>query len=54
MDDAIYPRGDKKDRQEGRLGQCLRDRFAVWRYPKYAGELQHVEQSFTISARSQR
>jgi hypothetical protein len=33
------------------LGACLRDRFELWRYPRYSGENAHVEQSYTISAK---
>lgn len=35
---------------ESQLGACLRSQFESWRYPRYDGEWQHVEQSFTISA----
>jgi hypothetical protein len=45
---------DKKDADEGLLAQCLRAQFALWRYPRYRGELQHVEQRFVVSAREHR
>lgn len=32
------------------LTQCLEKQFQLWRYPKYEGEYQHVEQSFTVTA----
>lgn len=32
------------------LGQCLRAQFETWRYPRYEGEWQHVEQAFTVTA----
>jgi hypothetical protein len=32
------------------LGQCLRTQFETWRYPRYEGEWQHVEQAFTVTA----
>lgn len=32
------------------LTQCLKKQFLLWRYPKYEGEYQHVEQSFTVTA----
>ncbi len=32
------------------LAQCLKKQFLLWRYPKYDGEYQHVEQSFTVTA----
>lgn len=44
----------RKTDEESPLGQCLRDQFAVWRYPKYQGEFQHVEQRFTVSALKRR
>jgi hypothetical protein len=34
----------------GGLVQCLRQKLAIWRYPRYRGELQHVEQSFTVAS----
>jgi hypothetical protein len=40
-----------RDQDETPLAQCLRTQFGVWRYPRYDGEAQHVEQSFTVSAR---
>jgi hypothetical protein len=36
---------------QGPLASCLRERFKIWRYPRSGGELQHVEQSFTVTAR---
>lgn len=44
----------QKDQPEGSLATCLRRQFALWRYPRYEGEDQHVEQSFTVSARERR
>ncbi|MFL5322455.1 MAG: hypothetical protein ACJ790_22540 [Myxococcaceae bacterium] len=44
----------RKEQDQGPLGQCLREQFLVWRYPKYRGELQHVEQTFVINARERR
>jgi hypothetical protein len=41
-------------RQDSDLGRCLVDQFNNWRYPRYAGEFQHVEQNFTIANRSRR
>jgi len=29
---------------------CLRAQFATWRYPRFDGELQHVTQTFTVTA----
>jgi hypothetical protein len=45
---------DKHDRDEGPLALCLRGQFTLWRYPRYRGELQHVEQAFVVSARERR
>jgi hypothetical protein len=45
-------RMDRQDRQHGPLAKCLREQLAHWRYPKYRGELQHVEQQFVVSARA--
>ena len=36
------------------LGQCIKGQFASWRYPRYAGEFQNVEQTFLVSARQKR
>lgn len=41
-------------RENSPLGQCLKDQFGNWRYPRYAGEFQHVAQSFTLSNRQRR
>jgi hypothetical protein len=32
------------------LATCLRAQFESWRYPRYEGEWQHVEQAFTVTA----
>jgi hypothetical protein len=44
------PRLDRRDQDSGPLGQCLRDRLRIWRYPKYRGEWQNVEQDFKIES----
>ncbi|MBL8955187.1 MAG: hypothetical protein JNK82_30700 [Myxococcaceae bacterium] len=44
----------KKTQDETELAMCLRRVFAVWRYPRYEGEAQHVQQSFTVSAHQRR
>lgn len=44
----------RKDQEEGPMLVCLRKQFVYWRYPKYFGELQHVTQRFTVSARERR
>jgi hypothetical protein len=40
------------DNDDGPLAVCLRDRFSVWRYPRYEGENQHVDQNFTVTAKA--
>ncbi|MBK7861941.1 MAG: hypothetical protein IPJ65_25660 [Archangiaceae bacterium] len=40
----------RKDQDETELALCLRRVFPLWRYPRYDGEAQHIEQSFTVSA----
>ena len=40
----------RKDMDEWPLAKCLRAQFNAWRYPRYEGEYQHVEQSFTVTA----
>ncbi len=44
----------RKEDDESPLAECLRQQFAVWRYPKYQGEFQHVEQRFIVTARARR
>ncbi|MBI3186193.1 MAG: hypothetical protein HYZ28_28990 [Myxococcales bacterium] len=44
----------QKEQEASPLADCLRRQFALWRYPRYEGELQHVEQSFTVNARERR
>lgn len=34
---------------QGQLIRCLKSQFAHWRYPRYKGEWQHVEQEFRVS-----
>ncbi|MGQ0506494.1 MAG: hypothetical protein ACT4TC_14370, partial [Myxococcaceae bacterium] len=45
---------ERKDKDEGPFGECLRENFRVWRYPQYHGEWQHVEQAFNLQARERR
>ncbi|HYV45362.1 MAG TPA: hypothetical protein VFA20_10895 [Myxococcaceae bacterium] len=33
---------------QGQLIRCLKSQFAHWRYPRYKGEWQHVEQEFRV------
>ena len=41
---------EQQRQDRGPLAQCLRTRLADWRYPRFKGEWQHVEQRFTIDA----
>jgi hypothetical protein len=36
------------------LANCLRAQFSNWRYPRFTGEFQNVEQAFTVSATTAR
>ncbi len=40
----------RKELDETQLAKCLRAQFNGWRYPRYEGEYQNVEQSFTVTA----
>lgn len=40
----------RRDLEDSLLAKCLRQQFAPWRYPRFTGELQHIEQSFLVSA----
>lgn len=40
----------RKDLDESLLAKCLRAQFEGWRYPRYEGEYQNVEHSFTVTA----
>lgn len=40
----------RRDLDETLIAKCLRAQFAGWRYPKYEGEYQNVEQAFTVTA----
>jgi hypothetical protein len=40
----------RKDLDELPLAECLRRQFSFWRYPRFEGELQHVQQRFTVTA----
>jgi hypothetical protein len=44
----------RKDLDETLLALCLRKQFALWRYPKFSGEFQNVEQTFTVTATQRR
>lgn len=44
----VHLRDSRLDDSE--LGRCLKAQFVSWRYPRYEGEWQHVEQSFTVTA----
>lgn len=40
----------RRDLDDTPLAKCLRQQFSAWRYPRFTGELQHVDQSFLVSA----
>ena len=44
----------RRDLDDTELAKCLRAQFVAWRYPRYEGEFQHVEQSFTVTATQRR
>jgi|CXWL01.1.fsa_nt_gi hypothetical protein len=44
----------RAEQENGTLASCLRQQFGWWRYPRYEGEFQHVEQTFTVTARERR
>lgn len=44
----------RKDLDETPLAKCLRAQFVTWRYPRYDGEFQNVEQAFTVTANERR
>ena len=45
---------DRRDQNEGPLAECLRKQFALWRYPRYRGEYQHIDQEFSVNTRERR
>jgi len=44
----------RRDLDDTPLAHCLRGSFGDWRYPRYQGEWQHVEQKFTVRATARR
>ncbi len=44
----------RKDLDATELAQCMRTQFALWRYPKFRGEWQNVEQVFSVSTAANR
>jgi hypothetical protein len=44
----------RKDLDATPLANCLRSQFVTWRYPRYDGEFQNVEQAFTVTASERR
>lgn len=45
---------DRDDQNSGPLSDCLRSQFAFWRYPRYRGEMQHIDQVFSVNTRERR
>lgn len=41
---------ERRDLDSGPLAECLRRQFVHWRYPRSKGEMQHLEQAFTVRA----
>lgn len=44
----------RRDLDQTPLANCLREQFGWWRYPRYEGEYQNVEQAFTVTASERR
>lgn len=44
----------RRDLDEIPFAKCVKAQFADWRYPRYEGEYQNVEQSFTVTATERR
>ncbi len=44
----------RRDLDATPLALCVRKQFSTWRYPRFDGEFQNVEQTFTITATAQR
>jgi hypothetical protein len=44
----------RRDLDATPLALCMRKQFSSWRYPRFEGEFQHVEQSFTVMATMRR
>jgi hypothetical protein len=44
----------RRDLDEIPFAKCVKAQFAEWRYPRYEGEYQNVEQSFTVTATERR
>ncbi len=40
----------RRDQDGTELAACVRRQFETWRYPRYEGEFQNVEQAYTVSA----
>ena len=45
---------DRREQDQGSLAECVRKQFALWRYPRYRGEYQHIDQEFTITRRERK
>ncbi len=51
VDQVVF---DRRDQSQGPFAECIRRQFALWRYPRYPGEFQHVDQAFSINTRERR
>jgi hypothetical protein len=45
---------DRRDQSQGAFAECIRKQFVLWRYPRYPGEFQHIDQTFSINTRERR
>lgn len=44
----------RKDLDSTPLAECVRAQFRFWRYPRFTGEYQNIEQTFTVTANTRR
>lgn len=44
----------RRDLDQTPLARCVRAQFSSWRYPRFEGEFQNVEQSFVVTATARR
>lgn len=49
-DGRVYDAHLRSDLDRTPLADCLRAQFALWRYPRFDGEYQHVQQRFNVRA----
>jgi hypothetical protein len=49
-DGRVYDAHLRTDLDATPLAECLKRQFATWRYPRFEGEFQNVQQRFTVTA----